>query len=716
MGTERMKRNQIARRRGATLGLVAIVCLVIFLIGFAFFVVARIMGGGREVNNATDAGILNTAKRALTVETGPVPLEFSQCTVPENSNVSLLTYNRLVAQALMVAMNADAQGMGQANAAATWAEVEALGQKLKTELADNPTTRGFFHSISQANNTKMWGDNVKAARLYQSFMKRGGSTNIYMDPNSFPYNSAASPPTQVAPPANLYSAGPLTAANGQSYMRGYEAIRVAGIDIFGVPVFPGVNPHLVNKAEFDANLTEPDESVPFNSFKADSFSQEKTTAQMGGAVAAAIVGAVLQTDGTSQFRAAIPGGYIEIVNLPAKTSPYDKANSMDASNGIFNNQLYVAPGIHVTNNINTTLFQQIAQIIAGVGQLIGHLLGLLQEPDPDKASLFNQGHGIFSTNRQDIEKWITYNNSTGNPNDQYGHDGNLFPGDPANSDLRIGRDPGQKPTIDECLMITEIQDSCLYTSYDDGFAGPCGTNLVNFIGNYSTSIPPGGGDNSGFMNLEYTKANVLNELYDGQWCGNLAIPVPGGKSGLKKFDHNQSYPTPQGPLKFAEVTNPYDLLVQVDGCSLSSGGTFDQIYQRCCQIVPGLSKLYVRGILKGTDIPMGTTLYVYKNPGASTLVMSTSRPSTYSGVAPDGPLPDQTSASCMANRYDAYGLQVNTSRDGNLHERPYVGQAENGIYGVDRALWQPSSGHKNLLGRLELSNDVEGGGKLCYPN
>jgi hypothetical protein len=39
--------------------------LVVIVIGVGFFFLSKIIGGGREVANATDAGALNVAKQAI---------------------------------------------------------------------------------------------------------------------------------------------------------------------------------------------------------------------------------------------------------------------------------------------------------------------------------------------------------------------------------------------------------------------------------------------------------------------------------------------------------------------------------------------------------------------------------------------------------------------------------------------------------------------------
>src|ERR1700735_1916684 len=58
----KMKTRQ---QRGATLGLAAACVFLVIAIGVCFFFVAKIIGGGREVANATDGGALNVAKEAL---------------------------------------------------------------------------------------------------------------------------------------------------------------------------------------------------------------------------------------------------------------------------------------------------------------------------------------------------------------------------------------------------------------------------------------------------------------------------------------------------------------------------------------------------------------------------------------------------------------------------------------------------------------------------
>ena len=106
---------KLRRQRGATLGLVAACVFLVIIVGVGFYFLSKIIGGGREVANATDAGALNVAKQAL--RRGAVALndltifnqgidltaEFGGLSDPPNSGtIDLITFNRLVAQALLV--------------------------------------------------------------------------------------------------------------------------------------------------------------------------------------------------------------------------------------------------------------------------------------------------------------------------------------------------------------------------------------------------------------------------------------------------------------------------------------------------------------------------------------------------------------------------------------------------------------------------------------
>src|SRR5216684_2489028 len=107
---------KLRRGTGSTLGLVAVCALVIVLIGIACFFLAKIFGGGREVSNATDAGTMNVARKSMYYVAGTLTQNdpYFYCTnypgltlsnPPPKNAVTLLNYNRLVGQALLIALN-----------------------------------------------------------------------------------------------------------------------------------------------------------------------------------------------------------------------------------------------------------------------------------------------------------------------------------------------------------------------------------------------------------------------------------------------------------------------------------------------------------------------------------------------------------------------------------------------------------------------------------
>ena len=52
----------LRHKRGATLGLVAAVALMLVFVGFCIYWVVQMLGGGQQIANATDAGAITAAK------------------------------------------------------------------------------------------------------------------------------------------------------------------------------------------------------------------------------------------------------------------------------------------------------------------------------------------------------------------------------------------------------------------------------------------------------------------------------------------------------------------------------------------------------------------------------------------------------------------------------------------------------------------------------
>ncbi len=114
---------KLRRRKGAVLGLVAVCVLVIVVIGIAFFMISKLIGGGREVAHVTDSGVLNVAKQVMTDVTNNFQNDnapdFLYDGIPPGQPITLYSYNRCVGHALMVALNAQTSGTSAAATDAT---------------------------------------------------------------------------------------------------------------------------------------------------------------------------------------------------------------------------------------------------------------------------------------------------------------------------------------------------------------------------------------------------------------------------------------------------------------------------------------------------------------------------------------------------------------------------------------------------------------------
>lgn len=399
---------KLRRRKGATLGLVAVSVLVIIMIGVGCFFLAKICGGAKEVNNATDAGTLNIARAALRSQDASVPIaaypDFASLAdtkygpVGGGLGMTLYTYNRAVAQALLVALNAQQEGTAQAGTSASneYTELTKLGQALTTALQTQATLQNRFNQVNTGNNganagnsLKMFGNNAINEVAYNvQWMKQGGSTNIWFYGDNNAGQPSALPPTAnytgnlVSPGTLNFTPQGIPAAQGGAsdaypqqpagslgkYMSGYSPIQVTTpngtLSFIGVPVFPQQNPHLVSASDFQhapTNFVPPGGgSTPPNAFSVQSQSLDKQGSQgfvvgsnnMGGSLACAIVGCTVggtssfisQQTSPVHFAGSLPGGYVLISNRSAAAPPgnppsWNNPVSYDDSNNIFNHEL-----------------------------------------------------------------------------------------------------------------------------------------------------------------------------------------------------------------------------------------------------------------------------------------------------------------------------------------------------------------------------------------
>jgi hypothetical protein len=371
-----MKRD---RKQGATMALVAALSFVLIILGFGVFYLAKLIGGGRQLQNATDEGNLNVAKQALinpAIKVFPVSgfagpydvlnaqtlatlqANFSLLGDPlANGQIDLLTYNRLVGQALIVAMNASADGstQGKTDAQAIIALLNdpstGIAALLANKLKNDSAIDTSFTNLASIENLAMLlpkeVDAEVSAQKDVSYMlaPSGGQANI----SNVTINPTSIPPQFVSTIEQTYSQNRYS----NYYLNGYQFFEIPGVTdnanngLMGVPLRPRQMPHLVAEAEFDQGHTAPFSAsgiprVPPNAFKSGSVGLSGSANQLVNALSCAITGSISATQG--EFTAAIPNGYIVIANGDGPAPPSAPPGAALTFSGPAQYYTYSGPG------------------------------------------------------------------------------------------------------------------------------------------------------------------------------------------------------------------------------------------------------------------------------------------------------------------------------------------------------------------------------------
>ncbi len=773
------------RRHGATLAFVSVICLVIIVIGVGFFFLMKMMGGGRELAGSVDAGTTNVAKQALLLPSKKATA-FSNPDVAnnfellgDNGSFNLANYNRLIAQSMIVALNAKEEGTVEAakNAEKVWTAAVQVGQFLRQNHENPSVMGGYFMNLAGKSNIKMMGGNNISVKDYAiSFMKRGGSTNVYVDPRLVATLGSSS---SLLPINGFGQASP----TGNKYLQGYTplAVPLAGginLQFSGIPVGPQDRPHLVNLGEFLLNGKDdfiagkgspafPGDSLPPNSFKALGANPDTTARLMGGATACAIVGSL-----SKEFEMNMSNGYIEVTNGVAV--PGNGNNLAATGNDIFSHSL-AGRGIDVSynktwfcqggnieleglknfstrdyfqsemNNPNLKSNVEAFAMTDGVTQSVPDGVDTYGNPksktipDPDAVDQtvrdITQHIPFIADKGMDdlIDLWCFINGLSKLTQD-YLWSKDIPP--KAESLKTIKKGNGDPIAEGDLRKINEYHRwSCHWQDYQGGMKNePCLEMLGAFRRGYGEMGTTAGNDNgTGYTALEQFKSTVMAARV---MCQNCAIVKPlDTSSGVKWFDHTKAYPAPKNPVNFGVPKTPYDYLVMIDsvkgadGCA--KGSTVDLLLKRCQQIKPSIGRNELVAQLGSQPLPLGATMYLYVDGG--NLMMSSTKPKSYiSGTVADGKGASPPTVKC-GKPYDVMYSLVDTSSGKGTKSKADIGlgDTDEGTDGSfpgwafkstpeakcgDYATWIPSSGYNNLLGTLDFSNQCTGGGAFCQPN
>jgi hypothetical protein len=643
-------------QQGATLALVAALTVIVCIVGIFLFFVLGVIGGSRETQNATDSGNLNLGKQAILhpdiqLNTGVEQDNFAGLT-DQNGNVNLANYNRLTAQAIIVAANAQAEGTTEAKTnLQTLTDTFQSGQgsiskRLHDALASAAKTDASFSSLALSNSTRM----VKSASPnnvdtgYQTaYVDAASPTNVTLDKSILPAGATL--------PSNALSS--TNGGSGKPYINGYTDITFTGMpSVSGASVHPGQQPHLISDTDFKGSTSNPVTAgaVPPNSFQSVSTTAVSTITSYKNTslvnLSCSTVGSLKQ-----EFQASIPRGYIVVTN----PSGFQFNGNLPNADSIFNNQLYT--GLYLGSN------------------------------------------GAFSTSEDAMQAWVDYNNASPTPSSTppttgiYNSNGDQISVADGKGITSLGGGTNNYPAEADYTMVTGDgkleQVAALLNSMEKAYDAPNGQT----------------GNHVELTAVEDLKGTVMT-MFAHQLNGH--VQAPQGFTGMRLFDHQAQLPVSAGsPPLISDSGNVVQLLNQIGDTTL-----LPQLKQRIREIKPGATDAEITTLLQNNLVGLGETFYIYMDQNTGTLKMEQTAPTWVASLPAgyrDGSQADGRQIEARTV-FSTLGKSVNPQGESSFNSVLFDTTSDPTSTGLatDKALWTPSSGFNNLLGALTFQESIEG--------
>ena len=674
-------------RKGATISLVGALLLVLVLIGCALFCMARILGGGAQNLNASDAGALAAARSILAVglDQSAVTPEFQGLGVnvhngqpdPVNGLMNVFAYNRCAGLTALIAMNALEEGTPTAisNANAIVASLQTFGDALSGAMVASgqlgSSTAVSFENVAQQNNVNMLGQQTSAnlaADLDFGSVKTGsagggGKSDVYFNSATFGGNpfftnleiasedytgSIRSSAYGFDINAPSYEAGSMY-QNGRPLLRAYEPIvldpRIAPIYLCAVN--PTSKPHLIESGRYNDGAPRFGYAPP-NTVRGQTQTVEQyKTGALVKALSYAIIGGLY-----NEYPISLPHGYIRIRNGPdvrvanPGLPPID--GFVDGTNNIFNNELWLGAGggggIFMADNGTFGTANSGAGWMMENFAIYNSSWQWTSYPDDFGLDAWSDpSDGIYQSAQTQQNYAAIYQQSAFNPaNGGYPY----IDGDPM---IRITGNTGQVAHLWDMLGIQYLMYYCNTISFDIPTDQICEAWLGTFIGNYGSgysSGPPQPG--STLTGLEYKKGEVVDAWIAATQSGNFAnytytisgVPNDSGSKDYQRYGVGYACPTntANGTIAFGTVGTPGSLLDQLTQNGAGCINTNDpaiwtnpntiqgKLFQRCQEICPSVDWTTVWNLLYAAPIDLGQCQYIFEIPGSNTLTISTSPP------------------------------------------------------------------------------------------
>ena len=621
-----MSKANSHRVKGATLGLVAVLVLILILLGSAFFYITQFIGGDRQVVNATDAGALSAARAilAVAVPQDVVFTEFQGLGVnippdknngklapgapdPINGKYNVLAYNRAAGVAALVAMNAleearDGNLLAIDHANTVIAHLQAFGEALNKAIIDsgkldmdNATTANAFQSIAIENNVNMLGTkstiglsaDLQFASIPTGTAEDGGKANVYFNKavfgndtflaniaNTF-QNTSGSIFSISASDPNAIGYEQQSFQGGRPLLKAYVPVSIDRriSPIYLCAVNPASQPHLVDLGRFNSSVSQYG-YAPVNALKVQTkTSNTNYKKDLISTLACALVGALY-----NEYPISMAHGYVRIYNGPdarvanANTLPPMAYGSVNGTNSLFNNELWTGAegggGIYATNN-NIFFTAHSTRGLAEVQAYIKYNQSKGYDPD---------GHSAREDPRDG--KWVSpaiYNKLKVQYEQENPYRFNPFWPPNADGSLHIGSGPNQLATQQDLLnirsLLTPVLHPCTTADYGPDPRSVCDNNVAqwqsNLNGQSSLGSPMPLGQT--LTDLEALKGEVINQWLDAASANNHKYQyIPDGQlqndSGSKFYsrdDIGYATPTNASSIAFGTVASPGQLIEQL---------------------------------------------------------------------------------------------------------------------------------------------------------
>lgn len=666
-------------RKGAVLALVIVSALVLAILGVGLLFLIMQLGGGQELQHATDAGNLNVAKQVLrrpgtALLNGDEVNHFGDSDDPDTGEVNLVTYNRLAAQAFLVSANAQALNTANANAHAQQmlAVVRGVSDRLNNKLNSSGNFDGHFKNVASNHAMRMFESSSNSVQHLgsqheTSFMARGKASNVYINNN------------QILPGGPGLGGVTATGNDGRTYLAGYKQLAAAGAEsLWAVPLRPTLSPHLVSRKTFKEKQArnEIPNHVPPNAYRSAGLAFDQVaSAQATRAVSHSIVGSLESIYGARVQRGFIvvdntgslngiqaPGGF-DIWQDKLMDPNYVEVLGPNANNGLVADQ---SSGNSPTlSDVSSFVNNNYAALAGGDPVAQSNLAGMLTNAGVDSYGPFSSNP---NTNASDIN-FINFIKNNG---------------------------------VTRCSNGSPSHSASPTTMTSSG-GQPC--NLERFSGLFGQPTNPGSGNNNvnNLMAVEKYHLDICRERASGAECAT--IEAEANNTGLKKYSTNDC-----GLTQVREGTLS-ELLSQTQ-----ASGIVNQLRIYMRQMDPEVTGAQMNAVLNST-VAFNRVSYIYYDPATKKVILSTSPPpwqlpdlNNASLNLPDG------NTSTYTRSPSPFRLDGITNCDGECgYPHPWDCPLDSQATGQDTTKWTPSSGFRNVLGVIKFRNQAAGGGRFCCP-